>query len=233
MKKYILTTILLITVTGISFSQSNYQIQQSLDFFRINKMQSNDWMTMLSENDIDGSPFLNDEFINGTVFTTSKTQYVDMPLRYNIYNNQLEFKTPDDEVQAMDTPEIIEKAEFGDYKMVYIPYSNVKRIFRGFFISIEEDEKASLYVKPEVTFKKAEEPGAYKEAEPAKFVRKPDVYFIRFGEDAAQRISNKKDLLNVFPNRKAEVSTFIKKNKVKYNKVDKLKSLIEYYNTLE
>ena len=52
-----------------------------------------------------------DEFITGTIFTTSKTQYVNMSLRYNIYNDQLEFKTPEDKILVMAAPEIIEKIE--------------------------------------------------------------------------------------------------------------------------
>jgi len=230
MKTYLLILVLFAgSLKG--YSQSVYELRGTMDLFRANKMASGDWMKSLSESEIEGSPYFNDEFLKGTVYTTSKTKYEDVDLRYNIYNNQLEFKTPDGQVQGLATPEIIEFVELGGYKFVYAPYYVSKKISQGFFQIIEEG-KATLYSRAEVTFKKAEEPGAYKEAEPAKFVRKPDIYYIRVGKDAAVRISRKKDLLEVFPDFKKEIAAFIKKNKVKPNKTDKLKELVQYYNSL-
>lgn len=230
MKTYFLILVLIAgTLTG--HAQSVYELRGTMDLFRANKMASGDWMKSLSESEIEGSPYFNDDFLKGTIYTTSKTKYTDLDLRYNIYNNQLEFKTPDGQVQGMATPEIIEFVELGEYKFVYAPFYVSKKIYRGFFEVIEEG-KATLYSRAEVTFKKAEEPGAYKEAEPAKFVRNPDIYYIRFGQDGAKRISKKKDLLEVFPDFKKETSAFIKKNKVKPNKIETLKELIQYYNSL-
>ena len=230
MKRLIITVVIILTSITVSFSQE-YQIRQAMDLYRINKVQSGEWKGTLSENDIKGSPYLNDEFINGTIFTTSKYQFVDVPLRYNIYNDELEFKTPTNEVQALATPEIVETVEFGDYKMVYIPYSNTKKIRNGFFI-VEVEGDATLYSRKEIIFKKAEEPGAYKDAEPAKFVKKLDSYYIRVGLEQAKKVDSKKELLGVFPDHKDEISVFIKKNKVKTSKPEKLKELARYYNSL-
>jgi len=186
---------------------------------------------LLTESDIEGSPYLEDNFIKGSVYTTSKTEYVDVPLRYNIYNDQLEFKTGNDKVQALAAPEMIEKIEFGNYKMVYAPYSISKKIRRGFFVVLAEG-KSSLYEKPRITFKEATEPGGYKDAEPAKFVRNTDEYYIRVGENQAKLVGNKNDLLEVFPDHQKQLETFIKKNKIKPNKPESLKELVKYYNSL-
>ncbi|MCD6353908.1 MAG: hypothetical protein J7L95_00005 [Prolixibacteraceae bacterium] len=231
MKKYLLTISLIITFFGTSYSQEIYQIRQAMDFFRSNKLQTGEWRNTLTESDIEGSPYLNNDFLNGTIYTTSKFRFENVPLRYNIYNDQLEFRTPDNEVQAMAAPEIVEKVEFGTTKMAYIPYSNVKKIRRGFFTVLLEG-KASLYQRAEVVFKDATEPGAYKEAEPAKFIRKPNTYFIRIGMEQAKRVGNKKELVDLFPDHKKEIAAFIKKNKIKTNKPDSLKKLVVFYNSL-
>jgi len=231
MKKYWLTITIMCLFTGIITAQSNYELRQAMDLFKTNKMLRDDSRGLLSEKDFQGSPYLDDNFVKGSVYTTSKTEYVDVPLRYNIYNDQIEFKTGDNRVQALAVPESIEKIEFGNYKMVYIPYSISKKVRRGFFVTLAEG-KASLYEKPRVTFKEATEAGAYKEAEPAKFVRNTDEYYIRVGENQAKLVGNKNDLLEVFPDHQKQLETFIKKNKIKPNKPESLKELVKYYNSL-
>ena len=231
MKRYIISLIIFFTVTNSLFSQDIYQIREAMDFFRTNQLNNGDWKNTLTQNDIMGSPYLNDEFINGTIFTTSKFQYDDVPLRYNIYNDQIEFKTPQDEIQALAMPEIVESIEYGEYKMVYIPYSNSKKIRNGFF-KVEIEGNASLYLKSEIAFKKAEEAGAYKEAESAKFVNKPNSFYIQVGHKQAIKVGNKKELVKIFPDHQNEITTFIKKNKIKTSKSEGLKILVEYYNSL-
>ena len=230
MKRIIFLPLFLIILSQFVYAQE-YEIRQALDFYRANKMMSGDWKTTLSENDIEGSPYLNDEFVPGTIYTLQKQQFVEIPIRYNIYNDQLEFKTESGQIQAMANPEIIEKVKFGTYEMDYLPYSYSKKIRKGFFIILEEG-KASLYTKKTISYRKAEEPGAYKEAEPAKFVTNPDDYFIRIGMEEAKLIGNKKDLISIFPDHKKEIENFIKKNKTKTNKPESLVELIEYYNSL-
>ncbi len=232
MKRYFITVVFFLIAINSSFSQDMYQIRQAMDFFRTNKLRSGDWKNTLTESDIQGSPYLNAEFVNGTIFTTSKLQYDNIPLRYNIYSDQIEFKTPENEIQALATPEIIEAIKIGDYKMVYAPYSSFKKIRYGFFKVEEEEGKTSLYSREEIIFKKAEEPGGYKDAEPAKFINKPLSYYIRVGMEQAKKVGNKKDIVKIFPDHKNEIAAFIKKNKTKPNNPESLKKLIHYYNSL-
>ncbi|MEN8115814.1 MAG: hypothetical protein ABFS16_02485 [Bacteroidota bacterium] len=231
MRNFLIAAIFIISSTGLSNAQDIYQLRQAMDFFHTHQLQTGEWKKNLTESDIEGSPFLNDEFINGTIFTTSKFQFVDIPLRYNIYNDNLEFKTPEGQTLAMAAPETIEKAEFGDYKMVYILYINVKKIRRGFFKVLAEGQ-ASLYAKPAILYKEPEEAGAYKEAEPAKFISRPDVHYIRIGMEPAKLVSNKKELIAAFPDYQEEVAAFIKKNKTKPNRPERLIELVGYYNSL-
>ena len=219
MKTIFLLFVILFASGNILHAQSLYEIREAMDFFKMNKISSGDYKQMLSESDIQGSPFLNDEFIKGTVYTYQKVQFNDIPLRFNVYNNNLEFLTPQEKILAMAAPEIVEKAIFGDYTMSYIPYIPGKKIRKGFLRII-------------VTYKQPEEAGAYKDPEPAKFIRKPNVYFIRIGQDAALKVGSKKDLINLFPEHQKELADFIKKNKIKTTKVESLRKLVQYYNSL-
>lgn len=231
MKKIVITFTCLVVFTVLTSAQATYQIGETLDFFRSYKMQKGEWSLLLNENDIEGSPYLNDAFINGTIYTTSKTQYLNIPLRFNIYNDNLEFKTPDDAVMSIAVPEIVESAEFGEYKMCYIPYTITKKIKRGFLIELVNG-KVSLYAKPEVLYKKPQEPAPYKEAEPAKFLPKADSYFLRVGKEEARKITGKKDLVQSFPDHQKDVTDFIKKNKINPAKESDLIELTNFYNSL-
>lgn len=230
MKRHLFTLMLFLFGINFSFSQ-DYQIREAVDLFKTQQIRSGEWKNTLSETDIKGSPYLNNEFVNGTIFTTTKLKYVDVPLRYNIFNDELEFKNDNNQIRALATPEIVETVEFGDYKMVYIPYSNVKKIRNGFFL-IEEKGNASLYSRLEVIFKKAEDPGAYVDARPPEFIKKPDSYYIRVGTAEAKKVGKKNDLPEIFPDHQNEISAFIKKNKIKTNRPEKLKELVRFYNSL-
>lgn len=231
MRKLILASICILFSILYSSAQSSYQLAETLDFFKSYKMQTGDWMQTLSESDIEGSPFLNDEFITGSIYTYQRMQFNDIPLRYNIYNGNLEFKTPEDQILALAAPEIVEKAIFGNFVLSYVPFILSKKIKNGFLKLIEEGT-VSLYAQPEIMYQKPQEAGAYKDAEPAKFMERPDGYFIRVGKEAATKFTNKKELISIFPDHQKEVADFIKKNKIKINKEKSLQQLVQYYNSL-
>jgi hypothetical protein len=231
MKKLFFLLVLIPVGFMESIGQSYYEIKQAVEFFNSNQLQRGDRKYELTLADIKGSPYLNDEFIEGAVFTTSKTQYVGVPLRYNIFNDQVEFRSPDGLVQALAAPEVVEKIEMGELLLEFIPYINVKKIRRGFFTVLEKGN-VSLYARHRVVFERAKEPGAYQDAEPARFVKRADEYFLRVGMEPAQIVAKIKDLQSIFPEHKQEVSDFIKKNEVKSNHSETLKELVQYYNSL-
>jgi len=229
-KRYLILLILLSFFVKAK-AQVEYQLNSAFDFYRSQKFMTGEYLNTLTEKDIKGSPYLNDEFITGSVYTVSKTQYTDIPLRYNIYNDEIEFETPDKKIAAIDTPEIVEKVIFGEYTMEYIPFDYAKKVKKGFFQVLLKGN-VSLYARSEVEFHKETPPAPYKEPEPAKFIRKADNYYLRFGMESAVSCGNKKELVESFPEHKNEMEAFIKKNKINVKKEDELKKLVEYYNSL-
>jgi hypothetical protein len=212
--------------------QSMYEIKRVIDLINFNKTEQGEFRRTLSEENIVGSPYLNDEFIEGSVFTKSKTQYAEVPLRYNIFNDEIEFRTDDGQVLALASAEVIEKVEFGDFYMEYIPYMVVKRMRRGFF-NVLEKGNATLYQRSHVVFEDAKQPAAYQDAQPAKFVKKPDEFYIRVGLEPALPIAKNRDLEGAFPDHKKEIAEFIKKNRVRTNNPESLKELVIFYNSLK
>ncbi|WP_320112962.1 hypothetical protein [Draconibacterium orientale] len=231
MQKYIsLFVTLLFSCTGL-FAQNIYDIRNAIDFFESNRMQKGEYRHILTESDIEGSPYFNDEFIKGSIFTYQKIQYNDIPLRYNIYNDEMEFQTPNNQVLSIAAPEIVDKAVLGENTFSNIPYALGNKVKRAYFILLTEG-KLSLYARPEVLYKKPKKAAAYSEPEPAKFEKRPDTYYLRLNQQAAVRIESKKDLQNFFTDHQNKMESFIKKNKIKPGKADKMMELVEYYNSL-
>ena len=233
MKTYFLALLFIFEIATFSYGQIpiDYQLRETMDLYNKNKFITESGKYTLTEKDISGSPYLNDEFENGSIYTVQRLKYIDVPLRYNIYNDNLEFKNPENEIMALAAPEIVEKAVIGNTILAYSPFLQAGKTKKGFFVVLEEG-KATLYAKPGVVFREATEPGAYKEAEPAKFLKRSDEYYIRIGTGEAQIIGNKKDMIAAFPDNRDKVESFISKNKIKLNKPESLKELFKYYNSL-
>jgi len=231
MQKFVIFLILILSSALFAEAQVDYTLSNAYEFYRSNRVATGEYRNVLTEKDIQGSPYLNDEFIKGSIYTLSKTQYADIPLRYNVYNDEIEFETEDKKVAALDAPEIVEKVTFGNYTMEYIPFEIAKKVKKGFFEVLLKG-KASLYARPDVEFQEAKAPEPYKDAEPAKFIRKVDRYYLRFGMEPAILCNSKKDIIDSFPDHNNEIEAFMKKVKLNVKKPEDLKSLAEYYNSL-
>jgi len=209
----------------------SYETRAALELYNENKFISKSDKSTLTEIDVEGSPYLNDEFVNGSIYTVQKVQFEEVPLRYNIFNDELEFKTPTDEVLALATPDIVEKVVMGDVILSHLSYEESNKTKNGYFVLLEEG-KASLYAKPGIVYKKATPPAAYKDPEPAKFQKLSDEYYLSFKQGSAVPVNNKKNLVAAFPDNQDKIEKYISKNKIKTNKPESLTELVKYYNSL-
>jgi len=233
MQKNISILVLLTTISFFAGAQLPLasQTRETMDLYNINKFVSGEWETMLTENNMKGSPFLNDDFVVGTIYTTEKKQYDNVEMRLNIYNEQLEFKKTTGEILALATPEIIDIVVLGKDQIIYSAYSDGNKTKNGFFLIVEPGN-AKLLAKPGIQFIPPTEPGAYKDAEPAQLKRKNDEYYIKVENSQAMPADNKKNLILAFPDDQDKIEAFISKNKTKINKPNSLAELVKYYNSL-
>lgn len=212
-------------------AQSLYNIEGSSEFFNNNKLGQSQTKMRSASFEYEGSPYLEEDFTEGSVYTKSKKQYVEVPLRYNIYTGEVEFRSGDGPVQALAAPRSVEKIAFGEYHLEFVPFQDRNKVERAFFV-VAEKGRATLYRRPRVRLQEAKEPAAYQDAQPAKFSRQSDDFFIRVGTKPAKPVEKKKHLVEVFPDHKKELETFIKENNVKPKRAETLEELVKYYNSL-
>ncbi len=180
--------------------------------------------------DIQGSPFLDPQYVHGEVTIRNGSTYKDVPLRYNCADDILEYKNGDKSYEIIPKDQV-RRAEFGGRIFCYLNYAPVHAQNRGYFQLLTEG-KASLYVRYHITFYESDDPKGYATPKPARFDDLKETYWISIDGAPVVEISKKNDLLNLFSDRKKEMQDFVSEQKLSYKKVEDLKKIVRYYNTL-
>jgi hypothetical protein len=179
---------------------------------------------------IEGSPFLNETFVAGEIIT-SNLKFVDIPMRYNIFSDQIEFKQNNSSYIL--APEArIKQVHIGDHVFVAEEHQVKGKLKLG-FLTLLDSGKEVLMAKKIVNYNPKTEPTALDPlSHPAKFTRSQDVYFYKIGNTPVNQISSLKDLIKNLPGKQEEVTEFAKKEKISIKKEDELLKLVRFYNTL-
>lgn len=184
----------------------------------------------LALSEIQGSPYLDNQYRMGTVVSTDKLIYKDIPLRYNCFDDVLEFKKNDVSYELI-PKDLIKRAEFGGQVFSYKEYESGKGISKSYF-SLLAEGKATLCARYTIKFYEAEPVKGYADPVPARFADFNEVYYVSLNDAPAKAILNNNKLVEVLSDKKNEIESFISKQKLSYKKAEDLKKIIAYYNTL-
>ena len=185
----------------------------------------------LTEADISGSPYLNKDYQEGYVLTEKLIRYENVPLRYNIYTDDIEFRNAKGQAMAIEFPGNIKEVKIGKAIFVHRLYAMDKKLHAGYF-QLMNRGKAEGLIRYRVEFREAEPAAAYKDPQPPKFVRKPAEFYVSIGNKPAVQVYKTKDLIALLSNHKRELQVFAKKEKIKVRKENDLKRILNYYNSL-
>jgi hypothetical protein len=186
----------------------------------------------VSFNEIQGSPYLIDSFVVGSIYTNRNEQFQNIPVRYNIYTENIEYIVGAGSVLELKNPETVEKVDYGNFELIYLSQSNKNKSRNGFFIVLT-DGNATLLSKPGVTLHKPSPQGGYIDGQPPRFSRNPDTYYIKVGKNKAKIIRNKRHLITSFPDSREELSKYIKTHNTKISDQKSLIDLVQYYNFIK
>ncbi len=184
----------------------------------------------LTINDIDGSPYLDAEYKVGTVLTDDGTLYKDIPLRYNCFDDVLEFEKDDSPYDLLPKTKI-KRAEFGNQVFTYKDIESNNGSEKS-FLQVLAEGKATLFARFGVKFYEAEELKGFADAKPARFDDFSETFYVSVNDVPAKKIINNKKLVEILGDKKKEVESYISKQKISIKKVDDLKKLVAYYNSL-
>jgi len=173
---------------------------------------------------IDGSPYLNSEFVNGT-FYVKDTAAFKLPIRYNIYADHMEYKM-DGLIYYVDSPQTISRIALGESVFIYLPF-----IEKGGYYELLETGKYKLVQKRRVEFK-------HSESKPieglvrSRYESNTDLFYLVNKQDRAFKIGNMNSVLKTLQDQRTKIETFIKQEKIRNTKKENLIKIIKYYNSL-
>ena len=223
MKTYRLIFLLLI-VTGInSAAQLNKEPTDLLDKVYINKIIKFDSVS------ITGSPFLDAAFMTGAVEDSKGNVYLNVLLRYNVYNDYFEFEK-EGIAYILEPEEFAVVAELDDKIYIYSEYIDKGKQTFG-YMEIMAAGYCSLYKKHTVAYYPPKPPAPFQESSPSgRFSKMAPKYYIGFESNLLLPIGTEKAFIDIVGDREESVKSYIKQNKLKFRKEEDLIEIIEFIN---
>lgn len=182
--------------------------------------------------EINGSPYIISSFSLVKVASIEeKTK-----MRYNVYKDEFEFITAKNDTLILDKLEDFSDLNFvaTNTKYKLVNYLNINdKLQLGYLIEMHQKNDFGLFKKENINLN--EEKIAKTSLEqnmPAKYYKSEDFYFLKSKDKIVEFPSNKKRLSKIFPEKKEAIETFVKENKIDFNKeTDKIK-LIDFLSTI-
>ncbi len=179
-----------------------------------------------------GSPFLQTNFVSGSVLNTITGELLGYQMRYNIFNDRIEVRNSEDRkiysVQRVDnfTCKIAE-----DIFILLSYIDDDGHESQAYFQKLSEG-KASLLKRYTCKYyaKTIGRPPNFN-ATPAKFVVKQSYYLLNNGK-LTTISSNKKKFFQSFGKFENQIKNYAKTHNLKHNKERDITRIISYYNTL-
>lgn len=179
--------------------------------------------------DIEGSAYLTEEFVNGVVVLDNGVKYVNIPLRYNIYNEEIEFKNRKGQVFNINNPEYIQELTIGESKFIYCAYKS-KKESKKLFAEIMAEGQVSLLKHHQLKLLPPQQAQIHKEAQLPKLVKIPSQYLLRTPDGTIHFFKNEKELLKILKDKSEKIISLIDQEKLSVNKEKDLITIVEFYN---
>ena len=189
------------------------------------------WLLDGSEEPIEGSPYLYDDFRAGEIHMIDNTIISDVKLRYNAYNDNMEY-LDNDTAYFIGARHLVKKVIINEEVFVLDSDPKTPDYRRCFFHQLTSG-KVSLLCRYTVELKEEVSERAYREAIPWRFERDEDRFFIKRGYQSLFEIGSRKNLCKTLGDHHEELKSFVKKEKISCRDPEELVKLIDYYNLLE
>jgi len=229
MKKYFF--LILFALIGFTcMAQTNTTFTRTADnFWRMEELKDGTLSKMHTT--IAGNPYLNKDFQKGKLISKYDLIFPIIPLRYNIYTDNVEYKSPENKIFALNGHEKIKGFVIDDTTFLFTPYfKNKDKLSSGYFQVLVSGEATGL-LKYTVYLLEAQSERPYTPAKPERFSQRTMSFYLKVGDKPAVSISKEKDLFRLFPKQKSQLNKYIKKENIHIQKQADFVKLVKYINT--
>jgi hypothetical protein len=173
--------------------------------------------------------YLEPGWTHGRVILTNQNILEDIPLRYDIYHQQVQFIRDGDTV-AFAKPEEVASIIMDGRKLVYIEFSDEGKTGKGYFEVLSYGD-TKLLLRRIVKYHEQRDPQSNLKEDV--FVRENRYYIQKPGEMLTPVEFNRTSVLNAFNDKELQVQEYIENNKLKMKTLEEMKNVLAYYNTLK
>ena len=176
---------------------------------------------------IQGSPYYIDSFVVGNIYFVEKAAVENVPIRYNIYSDAIEYFQNDHIMELLPIPKV-EKALIGKEAYVFIEERGDHKL-HGFFRMLADGEYR-LLLKMRVKFEEAQAAQALQDARPAAYKRQNDQLYWQKQGGPLVRFKSVKKFLQESGNDDAKTIKYAKTQKINKTIRWKLVELFDFVN---
>lgn len=178
---------------------------------------------------IEGTPYWNDTYKKGSIIMQKGT-YPDMQLRYNIFQEQMEYMK--NEALYVVPPELlIRRVELDSSIFVVDVYLLKDKPTFGYFLLLDSG-RITLLTKMMVAMTEYVGARALQEEKPPRYVRLPDTYYLRVDNGQLIKVGSLKKLMEALPSHREEMETFARKEKISTRQARDLIRFVRHFNSL-
>jgi hypothetical protein len=184
--------------------------------------------------DIEGSPFLTDDFNKGTIKLSNGVTYKDTPLKYDQVEDVVYFQGKDGQTLMFAQP-------VNEFTISYIKDNTVyNKHYRNNYPPIAKNTDKSFY---EIltdgtaqllkrTIKSIQEDKPYNSATITRNINEDVKYYLFISGKINQIKKDKKSVFSVLGNKQDELEKYMKTNNINLKNDEDLAKLLAYYNSL-
>ena len=172
----------------------------------------------------EGSPFMNDDFVEAHVYSADKS-FNPVLMRYDIFRNVMEFKDGNQSL-LLDPDPRITRIEMSNQTFV-VQELNLKGKNQNWFMELLEKGTLTLLAKSNVNYRKENDFAAL----PANYTRSADVYYCKLGNGAIFKVGSINKLIEFLPDNHDALRQFVKEQNLSSNSKDDLVKFARYYNS--
>lgn len=222
-----------------SYAQMGFQNYRNIQNFNVTFKNST-----VDLSQINGSPFLTDEFSSGKIIDTKKGMDVPILLRYDVLNDVFEIKInkSDTELKSLERSFNYEYQLNGEKFILIQSPKTLNELHyntgNGYVAELTDSQKETVLYKRYFAEKKEgkKAQSTYQKDTPPSI----DVdyrFIIKFGKQFVKAEAHKKRVLDAFPDQRNVLKKYIKTKKLKFrgndDKVEnQMVMLVDYYNSL-
>ncbi len=182
------------------------------------------------EKGLDGSPWLTENWVPGTVLTIKGTTITGLDYRYNVYRNRLYFRYENADY-VISYPDSIQQLLMDNKTFVFGDSDPSEKVNKR-FMEVAVDGKARLYVNYYPQIIPANFNIILGTGSPNETVAVKENYLIKVG-NVITEVDKKGKLIPVaLSDKNKEISEFLKKEKISAKNLSDLEKVVRYYNSL-